>query len=496
MAWIATAVVGGLVVGGAAVALSDDDDAPEAKTADYKETTRDALRAQVDLAPEFYKAEADQNYGRPAYARLQSQLVQDALIGEELSYDDQGRLITGYESNEDAYEILTSDELFDIYNEDAKAGIGAKITGGGLWGGVMVTGGEAMAKTAFNAHLQKDFGANSKYYIRDKDGNIKAGARTRDEINRLRDKQERVAIYKTDKKGDAIIDKSMAGKTIRTTGAAEILGGSQETTFADGTTRKAGYDEDGNFMGTSKLEQDILERAKRQQAESEISMVEDLGGRLTSAYRAQGGIQEALNDYNALSKYDSDHGGLRSSIVASAKEELALGGDLSAREQRRVTQDARIASAARGRIRGFSGIMEEVMANEGARRARLNERRMFASQALGLADAGLQQDRAFAAQRVGIEQATSADPFQAITGKASGAAVGSGQNLYGNAAAGINAGPSLYNPHAGAEFIANQTAAANNYNANIYAANQAKKGAILGGLFSAAGSVGAAAIGG
>lgn len=494
MSFIAVAVVGGLVVGGAAVALSDDDDAPQPKTSDYKETTREALEAQVSMREEFYEAEADQNYGRPAYARLQSQLVQDALLGEELSYDDQGRLITGYESNEDAYEILTSDELFNIYNEDT-SGVGGKIVGGGFFGTLRAEGGQKMAKDAFSAHLQKDFGAGSKYYIRDKDGNIKAGARTKDEINRLRDKQERVAIYKTDKKGDAIIDKSMAGKTIRTVGAAELLGGSQETLFSDGTTRKAGYDEDGNFMGASKLEQDILERAKRQQAESEISMVEDLGGRLTSAYRAQGGIQDALNDYNALSKYDSDHGGLRSSIVASAKEELALGGDLSAREQRRVTQDARIASAARGRIRGFSGIMEEVMANEGARRARLNERRMFASQALGLADAGLQQDRAFAAQRVGIEQATSADPFQAITGKSSGAAVGSGQNLYGNAAAGINAGPSLYNPHAGAEFIANQNAALNNYNANIYAADQAKKGAILGGMFSAAGSIGAAAIG-
>jgi hypothetical protein len=119
---------------------------------------------------------------------------------------------------------------------------------------------------------------------------------------------------------------------------------------------------------------------------------------------------------------------------------------------------------------------------------------MFASQALGLADAGLAQDRAFAAQRVGIEQATSADPFMAITGRASGASVASGQNLYGNAAAGIGAGPTLYNPSQGAEFIANQTAGLNNFNANMYASNQSARAGMFGGAMGAMGTLGGAAI--
>ena len=79
-------------------------------------------------------------------------------------------------------------------------------------------------------------------------------------------------------------------------------------------------------------------------------------------------------------------------------------------------------------------------------RQRLNDRRTFAGQAIGIADQGRQMDQAFAAQRIGLEQATSADPFTALAGEHAGASVGAGQNLYGNTAAGIGAGPTLFNP--------------------------------------------------
>ena len=201
----------------------------------------------------------------------------------------------------------------------------------------------------------------------------------------------------------------------------------------------AGFDESGEFMGTSALEQDMLEKAKDQQTRAEIAMANEYGGQLTDAYRAQGGIKTALDDFNALGNKNSDHGGLRSTLTQQALSDLQLGGQLSDQERRQVEQDSRMAMSARGRGRDFAGVVDEVASNEAMRRQRETERRMFASQALGLADAGLAQDRAFAAQRVGIEQATSADPFMAITGRASGASVASGQNLYGNAAAGINA---------------------------------------------------------
>ena len=239
----------------------------------------------------------------------------------------------------------------------------------------------------------------------------------------------------------------------------------------------------------------MLERAKDQQTRTEVNLANKYGQGLTDAYRSQGGIQDALDDYNKLGRETSDHGGLRSALVGMASEELQAGGALTDRERRRVEQTSRSAMGARGRGRDFAGVVDEVSANETLSRQRESERRLFASQVLGLADQGLAQDRAFAAQRVGLEQATSADPFMAITGRASGASVASGQSLYGNAAAGISAGPTLYNPSQGAEFIANQTAGLNNFNANIYASNQSAKAGMFGGIMGgAAGSLGSAVI--
>ena len=206
---------------------------------------------------------------------------------------------------------------------------------------------------------------------------------------------------------------------------------------------------------------------------------------MTDAYRDQGNIRGALNDFNALgenqkyvdqslgdmqrlgqrgqgyndavSNYQqlggdaSDHGGLRSQMLGQARDDLSLGGDLSDRERRNVEQMSREAMTARGRSRDFMGVVDEVQANESARREREGQRREFASQQMGLADQALVQDRQFSsdrvaqegnqlaadrgyaaqrfnaettnlgnqqaynAQRLGLEQATSANPFMAIT---------------------------------------------------------------------------------
>lgn len=101
---------------------------------------------------------------------------------------------------------------------------------------------------------------------------------------------------------------------------------------------------------------------------------------------------------------------------------------------------------------------------------------------------GLQADRAAAAQRVGLEQATSADPLAAVTGRPSGAGVVGAGNLYGNAA-GAGQVPMMYNPAQGAEFIANQAAGLNTYNAAIAGANataSAGKSNMFGQIIGAA----------
>lgn len=108
---------------------------------------------------------------------------------------------------------------------------------------------------------------------------------------------------------------------------------------------------------------------------------------------------------------------------------------------------------------------------------------------------GLQADRAAAQNMVSMEQATSADPFMAITGRPSGQTTTVGQSTYGMGAAGVGAAPTLYNPAQGAEFMANQAAGINSYNAATYGAQQQAMAGIVGGVLSAGGAIGAAKIG-
>ena len=443
---------------------------------DYEETMREALQAQIDLAPQLYASESDNDFGRPAYARLNQKLVEEGLLGNEITVDEGGyvqRFKAGA-TPEGGRQITTDEQRFTQYledNQDVARAIANKRDADGSYAYWADTGEDSwkLAKKHYETHGRGEGRELTDFGIYDKSGNKVKGAYEKEFVG-----------------GEA--------GTRRTGGAVSLIAGDQFSDFSDGTTRRAGFDEFGNFKGTSALEQDMLERAKDQQTRTEVDLANRYGQGLTDAYRSQGGIQEALDDYNKLGRETSDHGGLRSALVGMASDELAAGGALTDRERRRVEQTSRSAMSARGRGRDFAGVVDEVSANETLSRQRESERRLFASQVLGLADQGLAQDRAFAAQRIGLEQATSADPFMAITGRASGASVASGQSLYGNAAAGISAGPTLYNPSQGAEFIANQTAGLNNFNANMYASNQSAKAGMFGGIMGAAGSLGSAAI--
>lgn len=62
---------------------------------DYAKETRDTLQAQIDLAPDLYAAEANPEYGRPAYAQLDLQVLRDVMQGK----DGQGGLLELYEES-------------------------------------------------------------------------------------------------------------------------------------------------------------------------------------------------------------------------------------------------------------------------------------------------------------------------------------------------------------------------------------------------------------
>ena len=102
---------------------------------------------------------------------------------------------------------------------------------------------------------------------------------------------------------------------------------------------------------------------------------------------------------------------------------------------------------------------------------------------------GLGAERANAAQMVGLEQATSADPFQAILQRQGQNNLASGGAVFGQAGYGLNSGPQYLNPESGLGFIQNQaTNAANMYGAQIGA--DATRSA---GMMNMIGSLGGAA---
>ena len=95
---------------------------------------------------------------------------------------------------------------------------------------------------------------------------------------------------------------------------------------------------------------------------------------------------------------------------------------------------------------------------------------------------GLGAERANAAQMVGLEQATSADPFQAILQRQGQNNLAAGGAVFGQAGYGLDSGPQYLNPEAGLGFIQNQaTNAANMFNATTEA-DATRSGGMWSGL--------------
>jgi hypothetical protein len=102
---------------------------------------------------------------------------------------------------------------------------------------------------------------------------------------------------------------------------------------------------------------------------------------------------------------------------------------------------------------------------------------------------GLGAERANAAQMVGLEQATSADPFQAILQRQGQNNLAAGGAVFGQAGYGLNSGPQYLNPEAGLGFIQNQaTNAANMFNAQT-GADATVRGAKIGAVGNVLGSL-------
>lgn len=474
-------------------------DAPSSQSGSQKynfESLYEKLDAQSNpaLAGQMFARESNQDYGRPAYARLEAELMEQHIQGTQHQVDEHGYITRmKYGQAPEGGKIINSKkEQYEHYVDSNPE----------VLEGFLASGSNDKAQYGFESYRDTGQKEGKELHqigsVIDAEGNAVKGEEVRE-----------------------FIGEEYAGKKINTGGAASTIGGNQQRDFYDEDgnkiTRRAGFDEEGNFQGTAQLATDIAFDTQQQIVQQDMGLMEEHGQRYTEAYRDQGDIRGALNKVKKLDEESANEGisrsvtdfgssSLRSGMLSEAIMGINAGGSLTGRESRAAKQDARAAMQARGRVNDFAGIMAEMEQNEKYRKERRQERYNFAGQVMnseqGLMDRqtardqlyqqGLSQDRSYAAQRVGLEQATSADPLKATTGKDSGAGLAAGTNIYGGAAGAKDAGSNTYNPHTGMAFDQQSAANADTHAATIYGADKEEAAAKI----NAVSNVVASAVGG
>lgn len=304
------------------------------------------------------------------------------------------------------------------------------------------------------------------------------------------------------------------------------------------TTRQAGFDDSGNFMGLAALSEDIQRGNLSRQREADLQDVSRLSGLYSDIMEDyKPGTSTALSGAKDLIEAQKDNllrdvgisdpaqvasqgvqaDPLRQGLMTQAQE--ALGQGLTDREERQIAEAARARSTMMGRTFDPSGAVAEAEARVLEDNQRRMQNRAFAQQVLGQ-EAGIQtadDQRAMgasqfnvgtkmdaerlreslrmqgllgyldAASRISqIENQDQLDPFQAILGRGGGTALQQGQSVLGQANYGLNSGPQYLNPEAGLGYIQNQATNA----ANMYSAQQAANASRTAGIFGGLGALG------
>ena len=302
-------------------------------------------------------------------------------------------------------------------------------------------------------------------------------------------------------------------------GLAEEVGDQFVKPSAD--TRRAGFDDKGNFLGLSVLAEDIQRGNLSRQREADLQDVARLSGLYSdimedykpgTASAMQGAkdlIEEqkdnllrdvGISDPAQVQSQGVQADPLRQGLMTQAEE--ALGQGLTDREERQIAEAARARSTLMGRTFDQSGAIAEAEARVAEDNQRKMQNRAFAQSVLGQ-EAGIQtadDTRRMgadqfnvgakmdaerlreslrqqgllgyldAASRISqIENQDQLDPFQAILGRGGGTALQQGQQVFGQAGYGLQSQPQYLNPEAGLGFIQNQATNA----ANMYSAQQA-----------------------
>jgi len=310
------------------------------------------------------------------------------------------------------------------------------------------------------------------------------------------------------------------------------------------TTRQAGFDDQGNFMGLAALAEDIQRGNLSRQREADLQDVARLSGLYsdimedykpgtqTAMQGAKDLIEEqkgnllrdvGISDPEKVASQGVQADPLRQGLMTQAQE--ALGQGLTDRERREIAEAARARSTLMGRTFDQSAAIEEAEARVLEDNQRKMQNRAFAQSVLGQ-EAGIQtadDTRRMGADQFNVgtkmdserlreslrmqgllgyldaasriqqmEDRDSLDPFQAILGRGGGTALQQGQSVFGQAGYGLQSSPQYLNPEAGLGFIQNQATNA----ANMAIADQAAKATAQAGMFSGLGSLGGGLAGG
>jgi len=196
--------------------------------------------------------------------------------------------------------------------------------------------------------------------------------------------------------------------------------------------------------------------SRRIQQEADIASIEELGGRAAAAAKASNPQQQALID----------------ELNNQALAELQAGNQLDPALQRQTEQNIRTAQADRGMGFGVGDVASEAL---------------YAGQ---VGEQLKRQRQQFATNVIGVNSATTADPFMAILGRS---------GVSPNAAIGVSGQGQSMNP--GQVFNPESAYAGSLYANNFNAANNAAiaqanaNAGVIGGTIGAVGSLGGGALG-
>ena len=299
-------------------------------------------------------------------------------------------------------------------------------------------------------------------------------------------------------------------------------------------TRKAGFDDKGNFLGLSVLAEDIQRGNLSRQREADLQDVARLSGlygeimedyKPGTASAMQGAkdlIEEqkdnllkdvGISDPAQVQSQGVQADPLRQGLMTQAQE--ALGQGLTDREERQIAEAARARSTLMGRTFDQSGAIAEAEARVAEDNQRKMQNRAFAQSVLGQ-EAGIQtadDTRRMGADQfnVGakmdaerlreslrqqgllgyldaasritqIENQDQLDPFRAILGRGGGTALQQGQSVFGQAGYGLQSQPQYLNPEAGLGYISSMAANQANMYSALQSANANRTAGIFGGL--------------